>query len=51
MSTSGGRAEGEGERNSTDFELSMEPDTELDLRTVRSQPELKPRVGLLTPPK
>ena len=39
----------EGERESqADFPLSMEPDMGLDLMTLRSQPELKPRIRCST---
>lgn len=40
--------EGEGERSLAGFTLSMEPDTGLSLRTLRSWPELKSRVRCLT---
>ena len=39
-----GKAEAEGERISSRLPLSMEPNTGLDLMTLRSWPELKPRV-------
>ena len=46
MEREGGGAEGERERNSeADSLLSMEPDTGLDFTILRSQPELKSRVG------
>ena len=38
-----GRVEGQ-----VDSTLSMEPDTGIDLRTLRSWPEVKPRVGCFT---
>ena len=44
----------EGKRKpKADSTLIMEPEAELDLMTLRSQPELKPRVGCLTdvPPR
>ena len=42
---------GGGERESEgDSMLSSEPDVGLNLMTLRSQPESKPRVGLLTEP-
>ena len=44
-----GRAEGEGERASqANSTLSSEANAELNLMTLRSQPELKPRVRCLT---
>jgi len=45
----GGEAEEEGEREShADSLLSAEPHTTIDLRTLRSWPELKSRVRCLT---
>ena len=43
----GGGAEGEGECEAGSL-WSTEPDAGLDLTTLRSQPEWKPRVGHLT---
>ena len=40
-----GGAEGKGERVLAESVLSVEPNGGLDLRTLRSQPEPKPRVG------
>ena len=47
MTMSRGGAEGESELQA-DSPLSMEPHTELDPMTLRSQPEPKPRVGCST---
>ena len=38
----------ERENLQADFTLSREPDVRLELRTLRSRPELKSRVGCLT---
>ena len=38
-------AEGEREKISSRLHTHVEPDTGLNLMTLRSQPELKPRVG------
>ena len=37
-----------GRESEADSELSEDPDARLDLTTLRSQPELKPRAGCLT---
>ena len=42
---SGGRARGRGRETQADSLLSMETDTGLDPMVLRSQPQLKPRVG------
>lgn len=48
---SGGEGQRRKEReieSETHSVLSVKPDTDLDLNTVKSQPELQPRVGCLT---
>lgn len=42
------RREEQRRESQADSPLSVEPDAGLGLRTVRSQPELKPRVGHVT---
>ena len=44
----GRRGRGRGKESQADSTLSMEPDTGLDPRTLRSRPVLKPRVWHLT---